>query len=227
MFKGWTPTKKEQLFLNKNSVQKNREWHLNGEKVKDDKVLALGRSDYYISFIETLTKKLGKKVFQSDFMTWDNNKSPWENLQYYIDTASEIHFSLRGVDINSLKNAIKSSGFIPYMTSREIRYIYHNPAALKKTIWYVESDEIEQFIKNKGIKRIGRYKSKSSGENEKIIMDSGYRIYNIKNDYTPEIDKRLATMRDKFMKEIDKDDVRLQELLVVEKNINEIIEEVL
>jgi hypothetical protein len=179
MFKGWFYTNKENAALKTTALQRNNEWHLNGELVREEKILALGRSNYYIAFIKTLSEKLKKKVFQSDFMTWDKNKSSWDNLKYYIDTADEIHFSLRGVDIDSLNDAFKKDEFIPYMTSREIRYIYYNLDALKKTVWYIENEETAQFLRKKGITRIGKYRSNSLGLQETYIMQEGYKLYNL------------------------------------------------
>ena len=179
MFKGWFATDKEKAFLKTGAVQKNGQWHLNGELVEDEKVVALGRSCYYLAFIKTLANKLGKRVFQPDFMTWDKKKGPWDNLKYYIDTAKKIHFSLREVNIESLTEAFKKEGFIPYMTSREIRYIYHNPLLLNKTEWYVEDDETRDFLKSKGINRINRYRSNSPELNENEIVKKGNEYYGI------------------------------------------------
>jgi len=179
MFKGWFATDKEKAFLKTGTVQKNNQWYLNGELIKEEKVVALGRSCYYMAFIKTLAEKLGKRVFQLDFMTWDKKKTAWDNLKYYIDTAKKIHFSLRGVDVESLTEAFKKEGFLPYMTSREIRYIYHNPRLLDKTVWYVEDDETRDFLKSMGINRIGEYRSNSPELDENEIVKQGNEYWEI------------------------------------------------
>lgn len=178
MFKGWGPTEKEQQFLKNNEVH-NGKWHLSGEEVEEEKIVALGRSCYYLKFIETLSNRLGKTIFQSDFMTWRKGIGPWNNLKYYIDTTREIHFSLRGVNKESLEEAFKDEGFIPYMTSREIRYIYHNPKLLKKTYWYVEDAVQTETLKKYGIIKIRTYKSNSPELNDDQIVQQGYKYYNI------------------------------------------------
>jgi hypothetical protein len=68
VFKGWFPTAREEEFLKTNldQLQVDGLWHINGQHVVDSKILALGRSCYYIPFIKTLVSKLRKQVYQYD-----------------------------------------------------------------------------------------------------------------------------------------------------------------
>ncbi|MBI9055934.1 MAG: hypothetical protein JEY96_19085 [Bacteroidales bacterium] len=173
-------TDREIKILNKkrNQIHKDNDWHIDGVKIKDEKILALGRSCFYLNFIKKLAKKLNKTVYQSDFMTWKPSKNAKENLSYYIDTAEEIHFSIRGISKEDIEEALDSEEQLIFMTSWEMRYIFKNKNLLDKTIWYAENNDMAKRLKSKGIKNISLFSSGSPELKEKQIIENGKKYYN-------------------------------------------------
>lgn len=114
-------------------------------KVEGRKLLALGRSDFYLPFIESLSRDSGERFFQSDFMAWIEPADPYESLLYYIHTAERIDFNLEGITAEDLsRSTILSRGRkrnrgelgLRFMTCWEINQVYWSDA-LDKTWWHL------------------------------------------------------------------------------------------
>lgn len=114
-------------------------------KVEGRKLLALGRSDFYLSFMEDLSRESGERFYQSDFMAWLEPGEPGESLMYYIATADRIDFSLEGIGFEELRRATSGSGGPKrsrrelgsrYMTSWEANQVYWGDE-LEKTWWHL------------------------------------------------------------------------------------------
>jgi ADP-ribosylglycohydrolase len=114
-------------------------------KIEGRKLLALGRSDFYLSFIEALARESGERFYQSDFMAWLEPGDPYESLMYFIATADRIDFSLEGIGLEELRLATSGSGGRKrsrrelgsrYMSSWEANQIYWGDE-LEKTWWHL------------------------------------------------------------------------------------------
>lgn len=114
-------------------------------KVEGRKLLALGRSEFYLSFMEDLSRETGERFYQSDFMAWLDPGDPYESLMYYISTANRIDFSLEGIGAEELRRATSGSGGpkrgrgelgSPYMSSWEANQVYWGDE-LEKTWWHL------------------------------------------------------------------------------------------
>jgi ADP-ribosylglycohydrolase len=114
-------------------------------KVEGPKLLALGRSDFYLSFIEDLKGALGSRYYQSDYMAWIDPADPYASLEYYIKTAERIEFSLEGIEPAELRRATSGSGGpkpnrgelgTRFMTSWEMNRVFWGPE-LARTRWHL------------------------------------------------------------------------------------------
>lgn len=168
MFKGHYPSKQEKTL--QVDILKNNLWLDKGYLIKQPKRLALGRSCYYIYFIEWLQQKNNKQYFQSDFMTWPDPIDYKKSLAFYMDTAEEIHFSLRGVQRADLETAVLTDTRLPFMTSWEIRYIFRKDL-LSITTWYTDDPEVKEFLQEQGISSIEYYHSDEPEMSVKDILE--------------------------------------------------------
>lgn len=178
MFKGWMATRDEENFLKNNEIQTDYKWHINGKLVEGKRALALGRSCYYLSFIKTISDHFKEDIYQSDFMTWNPNKTAKPNLQYYIGTADEIHFSLRGIEAEQIKQAVIDGKEFPYMTMWEIQYIILSGWE-DKVWWYTDKDDVAEVLYKLGIHKIRRLRFKSKKLSDRSIAENGYKYYKI------------------------------------------------
>jgi hypothetical protein len=71
------------------------------------KHLGLGRSDYYDRFLREMSAAAGHPVHQSDYMMWIKPTDPYVSLNFYIDTAESIEFSLEGISCDDIRKALK------------------------------------------------------------------------------------------------------------------------
>ena len=110
-------------------------WYLVGQRIDRPKYLAIGRSKYYIAFLQRLAVELGAPVYQSDFMEWIDPAHPEISLMYYLKSAQRIDVNLEGVSPNDLRGATIEAGRakanrselrIRYMTSWEINQLYYS-----------------------------------------------------------------------------------------------------
>ena len=112
-------------------------WYLAGQRIDGPKYLAIGRSTYYIAFLQRLAVELGDPVYQSDFMEWIDPSHPEVSLMYYLQTAERIDVNLEGVSPADVRAATVDAGRctvdrrdlgLPFMTSWEINQLYwHTP----------------------------------------------------------------------------------------------------
>jgi hypothetical protein len=125
------------------------------EKIEADKILCLGRSDYYDNFMLKLSQQNGADVFQSDYMVWIDPSDPYISLLFYIETAKEINFNLQGISNDDIQNVLKYNKIatsrlelgIPYMTSWEMNQILFSDY-LRKTIWHTPLGSNIDMLKN-------------------------------------------------------------------------------
>ncbi len=114
------------------------------DEVQGEKHLGLGRSSFYDQFLDEVSILCNHKVHQSDYMLWINPADPYESLNYYIDTAEAIEFSLEGVALEDIRKASAIGYRAPdrrelgtsYMTVWEINQILFSPA-VEKTVFHL------------------------------------------------------------------------------------------
>lgn len=85
-------------------------WYLAGQRIDGPKYLAIGRSTYYIAFLQRLAVELGAPVYQSDFMEWIDPSHPEISLMYYLETAERIDVNLEGVSPVDVRAATVEAG---------------------------------------------------------------------------------------------------------------------
>lgn len=114
-------------------------------KAEGRKLLALGRSDFYLPFIESLSRDSGERFYQSDFMAWIEPADPYESLLYYICTAERMDFNLEGITAEDLRRSTILSGGrkrsrgelgLRFMTCWEINQVFWSDA-LGRTWWHL------------------------------------------------------------------------------------------
>ena len=114
-------------------------WYLAGQRVGGPKYLAIGRSTYYVPFLQRLAVELGAPVYQSDFMEWIDPAHPEISLMYYLKTAERIDVNLEGINPADLRAATVDAGRcavdrgdlqIPYVTSWEMNQLYWDKPAI-------------------------------------------------------------------------------------------------
>lgn len=108
-------------------------WYLARQRIDGPKYLAIGRSTYYVPFLQRLAVELGTPVYQSDFMEWIDPAHPEVSLMYYLQTAERIDVNLEGVSPADVRAATVVAGRpgvdrrdvgLPFMTSWEINQLY-------------------------------------------------------------------------------------------------------
>jgi NAD-dependent deacetylase len=113
--------------------------------VEGPRLLALGRSDNYVDFIERMSREGRGRYYQSDFMVWIDPSDAYTSLLWYIDSAERIDVSLEGIGVEDLRAATSGSeGRAPsrrqlgirYMTSWEMNQLWWGPA-LDRTWWHI------------------------------------------------------------------------------------------
>lgn len=116
------------------AMRRDGGWYLNLQAVTGPRYLAIGRSTYYIPFLQRLAFELGTPVYQSDYMEWLKPLHPEESLAFYLRTAERIDVNLEGVSPDDLTEATIGIGRRvderfelprPFMTSWEINQLYY------------------------------------------------------------------------------------------------------
>lgn len=119
-------------------------WFLAGQEITGPKYLAIGRSTYYISFLQAVAATLGTPVYQSDFLDWLDPGDPHRSLSFYLETAERIDVNLEGISARDLHEATAGAGGSAstrtalrprYMTSWEMNQIYFG-RYLRHTFWH-------------------------------------------------------------------------------------------
>ena len=113
-------------------------------RVAPPKHLGLGRSCYYDRFLEEMSVLAGHRVHQSDYMMWIHPTNPYISLNFYIDTAEAIEFSLEGVSEEDIRLAVRTGRRVRdrrelgtrFMTVWEINQVLYSDAQARTT-WHL------------------------------------------------------------------------------------------
>jgi len=70
-----------------------------------------------------MTEYFGHQVHQSDYMVWIEPSNPYSSLNFYIDTAEKIEFSLEGISGPDLYRAVQTGKRVQDRRELDSRYM--------------------------------------------------------------------------------------------------------
>jgi hypothetical protein len=119
-------------------MEENHTWFEDGHNYyfrrAELKNIALGRTQFYVEFVDRFYEKYGRRLYLLDYMLrLEKAENPGASLLYFIDDADEIHVNLEGVKTLELYQAAvglgRSAGDkndigAPHTSSWEINQIF-------------------------------------------------------------------------------------------------------